>query len=179
MQYMRSSARHILSLVAALLLSPPCLMAFSSAKWLAERGDDSDTLRLRAAYAECVKKIESPAQDVTLPLETFPDGTVKSRLTAARAHMFMDSPFVWGEQIRVEQYAPDGKLTASLEAENCVVDRSTKSGWVEGRAKMTYGESSIQGRGIYFSLPREFIKIFSESVIRTKHGDLNPGSLIK
>lgn len=153
--------------------------AFSSEKWLAERGDDSDMLRLRAAYADCVKKLESPAENVSLPLESYPDGTVKSRLTAARAHMFMDSSFVWAEKIRVEQYKPDGTLAASLDAENCVVDRNTKSGWVEGAAKMVYGDNSVRGRGIYFSLPREFIKIFSESEIRTKHGGLNPGSLLK
>ncbi len=177
---MPSSIKQIvLALVVACLLPFGGRGAFSSAKWLAERGDDSDMLRLRTAYADCVKKIESPAKDVLLPLETFADGTVKSRLTAAQAYTFMDSPFVWAENIRVEQFNKDGTLHASLVAENCVVDRSTKTGWVEGRAEMTYGDSSIRGRGIYFSLPREFIKIFSESEITTTHKDINPGSLIK
>lgn len=168
------------------LVSIVCLCAtigafggFSSEKWLAERGDDSDVLRLRAAYADCVKKIEAPAENVSIPLESFPDGTVKSRIMAARAHIFADSPFVWGEKIRVEQFKEDGKLHASLDAENCVVDRDSKSGWVEGNAQMVYGDSSIKGRGIYFSLSREFIKIFSQSEIRTGHSHLDPGSLLK
>ena len=59
--------------------------AFDSGKWLAERGDDSDMLRLRAAYDDCVRKIEAPAENVAFPLETYPDGTVKSRLRAGRA----------------------------------------------------------------------------------------------
>ena len=153
--------------------------AFSSAEWLEKRGDDSDVLRLRAAYADCVKKLESPAENVSIPIESFPDGTVKSRVTAARAHMFPDSGFVWGEKIRVEQYKEGGKLYASLDAENCVVDRKTKSGWVEGSAEMTYGDASVKGRGIYFSLTNEFIKIFSQSEIRTGRVGLDPRSLIK
>ena len=44
-------------------------MAFDSGKWLAERGDDSDMLRLREAYGECVKKVTSPAENVAFPLE--------------------------------------------------------------------------------------------------------------
>ncbi len=153
--------------------------AFSSEKWLAERGDDSDVLRLRAAYADCVKKLETPAENVLIPLERFPDGRVKSRVTAARAYVFPDTGLVWGETIRVEQYKPDGSLYASLDAENCVVDRKSKSGWVEGAASMVYGDSSVKGRGIYFSLSREFIKIFSQSEIRTGHSGLDRRSLLK
>ncbi len=153
--------------------------AFSSEKWLAERGDDSDVLRMRAAYADCVKRLETPAENVLIPLETFPDGQVKSRITAARAYMFPDTGFVWGEKIRVEQFKADGSLYASLDAENCVVDRKSKSGWVEGSARMVYGDSAVKGRGIYFSLAREFIKIFSQSEIRTGHAGFDQRSLFK
>lgn len=153
--------------------------AFSSEKWLAERGDDSDVLRLRAAYADCVRKLETPAENVLIPLETFPDGQVKSRVSAARAHMFPDTGLIWGEKIRVEQFKKDGSLYASLDAENCVVDRKSKSGWVEGSAQMVYGDSSVKGRGIYFSLTREFIKIFSQSEIRTGYSGFDKRSLFK
>lgn len=152
--------------------------AFSSSEWLMKRGDDSDALRLRAAYADCVKRIESPAENVSIPIETFSNGTVKSRISAARAHMFQDG-FVWGEKVRVEQFNENGALHASLDAENCLVDRKTRSGWVEGAARMVYGESSVKGRGIYFSLTNEFIKIFSQSEIRTGSVGLDPRSLIK
>lgn len=153
--------------------------AFSSAKWLEKRGDDSDVQRLRSAYADCVRRLEAPAENVLVPLETFPDGKVKSRVRAKKAHMFSDSGLIWGEDIRVEQFKEDGSLYASLHAENCVVDRKTKSGWVEGNAVMTYGESSVKGRGIYFSLEDEFVKIFSQSEIRTSHAGFDRRSLLK
>jgi len=154
--------------------------AFNSERWLAERSDDSDMLRLRAAYRDCVAKLESPAENVVFPLESFPDGSVKSRLTAARAQMFADTSFIWGENIRVEQFKEAGttNVWASLDAENCIVDRKTRTGWVEGAAKMTYGDSTVKGRGIYFSLPREYVKILSQCEIRTKGAKFDPRSLV-
>ena len=150
--------------------------AFDSGKWLAERGDDSDMLRLRAAYEDCVKKIEAPAENVAFPLETYPDGTVKSRLRAGRAYMFLDTGFIWGENIRVEQYKSDGKTVEGfLTADNCIVDRKSKSGWVQGNAHMDWDGTAIKGRGIYFSFEREFIKIFSQTEIRAKSLKLGSG----
>ena len=150
--------------------------AFDSGKWLAERGDDSDMLRLRAAYEDCIKKIEAPAENVAFPLETYPDGTVKSRLRAGRAFMFLDTGFIWGENIRVEQYKSDGKTVEGfLTADNCIVDRKSKSGWVQGNAHMDWDGTAIKGRGIYFSFEREFIKIFSQTEIRAKSLKLGSG----
>ena len=148
---------------------------------MAKRADDFDMMRLRAAYRDCVAKVESPAEAVVFPLESFPDGSVKSRLTAARAQMFSDSDFIWGEDIRVEQYRESGSTNvwASIQAENCIIDRKTKSGWVEGGATMCYGDSSVKGRGIYFSLPLEYVKILSKCEIRTKGTKFDPRSLAK
>ena len=164
---------------AIALAALPALAAFNPDKWLAERGDDSDMLRLRAAYEQCVKKIEAPAENVAFPLEAYPDGTVKSRLRAKKAYMFMDTGFIWGESIRVEQYKPDGKTVESyLTADNCIVDRKSKSGWVEGNAQMDWEGTVVKGRGIYFSFDREFIKIFSQTEIRTKALKLDAGKVL-
>ena len=163
-----------LSAFAAVAAFAAC--AFDSGKWLAERGDDSDMLRLRAAYDDCVRKIEAPAENVAFPLETYPDGTVKSRLRAGRAYMFLDTGFIWGENIRVEQYKSDGTTVEGfLSADNCIVDRKSKSGWVQGNAHMDWDGTTIKGRGIYFSFEREFIKIFSQTEIRAKSLKLGSG----
>lgn len=155
------------------------VLAFDSGKWLAERGDDSDMLRLQSEYAECVKKIDAPAENVALPLEYYPNGIVKSRLKAQKVCMFMDTGFIWGENIKVEQYKEDGRtVEAYLTADNCIVDRKSKSGWVEGNAQMDWDGTSIKGRGIYFSFDREFIKIFSQTEIRTKALKLGAGKVL-
>ena len=152
--------------------------AFSSERWLAERNDDSDMVRLRAAFADCSAKVSQPAQDVVFPLESRPDGTVKSRLKAQRAQMFLDTGFIWGEGIRVEEYGEDGSVSGWLEAENCIVDRSTRTGWVEGTAVLRHGDTTIKGRGVYFSFDREFVKIFSQSEIKAKGLNADARSLL-
>lgn len=160
----------MIKMLAAILTLVSCCtaVAFSSAKWLEERNDDSDMLRLRTAYADCVAKLAQPAENVAFPIETYPDGTVKSRLKAKRAQLFLDSGFIWGEGIRVEEYGRDGKVAGWLAADNCVVDRNTRTGWVEGSATLSYNDTVVKGRGVYFSFDREFIKIFSQSEIRAK-----------
>ena len=177
---MVNGARKILVWLAGVLSAGAAVAAFSSERWLAERADDSDMLRLRAAFAECAKKAVAPAENVSMVLESYPDGKAKSRITAARAMIFSDSSYIWAEKIRLEQFDATGtNRTARLDAENCLVDRATKTGWVDGNADMLYGDATVKGRGIYFSLTREFIKIFSQSEIRTKGGKINPGRLIK
>ena len=166
-----------MTLLLALAMLPA--LAFDSEKWLKDRGDDSDMLRLRQAFEDCSKKIESPAENVAFPLETYANGTVKSRLKAKKAYMFVDSGFIWGEGICVEQYSQDGKkVMSSLTADNCVVDRNSKSGWVEGNAVMDWEGTVVKGRGIYFSFNREFIKIFSHTEIRTKALKLGAGKAL-
>ena len=166
-------------MILPLALCAMSAFAFDSEKWLGERGDDSDMIRLRSAFEECEKKIDAPAENVAFPLETYPNGIVKSRLRAKKAYMFMDTGFIWGEGIRVEQYKQDGKtVEAFLTADNCIVDRKSKSGWVEGNAHMDWEGTSVKGRGIYFSFDREFIKIFSETEIRTKAFKLGTGKVL-
>ena len=175
---MRSGARRVLLWTVGMMAVGAA--AFSSERWLAKRADDSDMQRLRAAFAECAKKTTAPAENVSMVLESYPDGKVKSRITAARATIFPDSNFIWAENIHLEQFDATGtNLTAKLDAENCLVDRKSNTGWVDGNANMVYGESTVKGRGIYFSLTDEFIKIFSQSEIRTKGGKLNIRSIAK
>ena len=141
---MVNGARKFLVWLAGVLSAGAAVAAFSSERWLAERADDSDMLRLRAAFAECAKKAVAPAENVSMVLDTHPDGTVKSRITAARATIFPDSSYVWAEKIQLEQF-----------------------------------DSTVKGRGIYFSLTREFIKIFSQSEIRTKGRKIDPRRVLK
>ena len=152
--------------------------AFSSQLWLEERNDDSDARRLQRAYTNCLAHLLQPAENVTFPLENHPDGTVKSRLKARRAQLFLDTGLIWGEGVRVEEYDRKGVVKNTLEADNCVVDRNARTGWVQGSAKLCYGDTTVSGCGIYFSFNREFIKIFSKSTIRSKGLKTDPRSIL-
>ena len=160
----------------ALILSAAGAFAFDSAEWLEKRRLlTHEVERLRAAYADCVKRLDQPADDVTVPVETFEDGSVKTIVFAKRAQYFMDRGLVWAEGVSVKKFKPDGSLDGQIDAERVVVDRFTKSGWAEGEASVEHGKTTFRGRGIYFSSPESYVKVFEDADIESK--DLKFGGL--
>ena len=143
-----------------LALLPPCARAFDLAAWREKREDLSHEVdRLRAAYAACAAAKPTPAEDVVLPVETFPGGAVKTAVQARRASYFMDSGLVWAEGVLVRRFRADGAVDVSIAASECVVDRQTKSVWADGGAELSQGGTVCRGRGVYFSSPEGFVRI--------------------
>ena len=149
---------------------------FNARMWLEKRaalGDEA--LRLRRAYSNCVAAVKAPARNVTVPVENYADGSVKAHVTAEKAQFFMSEGLIWGEGVIVSQFTPKGEVAARVCAENCLVDRATKSGWAEGRAKIFYGGTSVEGEGVYFSLDEEYVAITAGT--RIVSTDLKLGGL--
>jgi hypothetical protein len=157
-----------LSIEIALLLAATCAHAFDSASWLGQRALlDREAERLRAEYPKFLGRVTEPAENVVIPVESHPDGSVKTSVFAARARIFLQEGFVWAEGVEIRQLRPDGSVESSIEAENCLVDRSTKSGWTEGRARARYrGDAELEGENVYFSAAEEYVKIFTNTVLR-------------
>ncbi len=144
--------------------------------WFAHReARMADASRLRDAYARCVAALRNPAENVTVPVENYEDGSVKTVVHAERAQFFVDDAFVWGEGIEVKHFSALGDVVARLTAESCVIDRRAKCGWAEGRARVVYGGTSVEGDGIFFSIEDEYIIICAKTRIETK--DLDFGGL--
>ena len=145
------------------------LQAFDSADWLGKRELlEREAERLRVEYAKCLSSLKSPAENIIVPLENYPDGSVKSSVAAVKAQFFVETGFVWGEGVKVCLYDESGVETASIAARNCVVDRKTRSGWAEGPAKVVYGGTVVEGDGVYFSFAEEYVKITSNTSITSK-----------
>ena len=150
--------------------------AFDSAAWHAKREAlTREALRLRSDYTNCVAHLQTPAEDVTVPIETFEDGSVKVVVTARKAQYFVDHGLVWAEDVVVRKFKRDGSVAARIEAKHCVVDRLSKSGWAEGPATVVHDKTTFKGRGIYFSSPESYVKVFEDSWIDSK--DLKFGGL--
>lgn len=146
----------------------PCVWSFDLAAWQEKRGDLANEVgRLRAAYAECAAAKATPAEDVVLPVETFPDGSVKTSVQARFASYFMDSGLVWADGVVVRRFRADGSVEASIAASECVVDRLTKSVWADGDAKLVQGGTVCRGRGVYFSSPEGFVRITESADFET------------
>ncbi len=159
-----------------LLIAIICFGALSGAwgfdldAWLTKRAMfDREAERLQTAYSNCVANLQSPAENVTVPIEHFPDGSVKASVTARKAQFFIDQGLVWCEGVCVREWETDGKTERGrVDAEHCVIDRETRSGWAEGAACATYGKTTVEGIGVYFSFEEEFIKIMSKVQITSR-----------
>ena len=143
--------------------------AFNSEEWLGKRELFArEAERLRAAYSNCVSRLEVPAENVTVPVETFEDGSIKVVISAEKAQYFLDDGLVWAEGVTVKKFDRDGALDGQIDAKSCVVDRFSKSGWAEGPATVVHDKTTFKGRGVYFSSPESYVKVFESSEIESK-----------
>lgn len=150
--------------------------AFDSAGWLAKREMlTREAERLQVAYSNCLARVSEAAEDVIVPLETFPDGAVKSSVYAKRAQFFLDTGLVWAADVTVKKLDDEGKVVSQIDAASCVIDRTTKSGWAEGPAKLRHGTTEFEGEGVYFSSPEGYVSVMRRSRIVSK--DLKFGGL--
>lgn len=146
----------------------PFSFAFNSEEWLGKRELFArEAERLRMVYSNCVAHLETPAEDIALPVETFADGSVKTRIEAKRAQYFIDRGLVWAEGVKVRRFREDGTQEACIEATNCVVDRESRSGWAEGLASATHEKTTFRGDGIYFSMPDSYVKVLASSDVES------------
>lgn len=144
--------------------------AFDCDEWMAKREILShEAERLQLAYSNCLARIESPSENVKIPIETFADGSIKTFLTAEKVKIFLDSEFIWGEGVDVRHQQDRASGVAHINAENCVVDRLTKSGWAAGAARLTHESTTCDGEGVYFSSPEGFVSISRNARIVSKN----------
>lgn len=142
--------------------------AFDSAEWLGRKEIlVREAERLEKVYASTLPRLESPAENVSVPVETYPDGSVKTLVTAAKAQLFHDEGIVWAKDVTARDYAADRSVVSSIFADNCVVDRETKSGWVEGKSKALHGRTEISGSKVYISFAENFVMIFSDATLKS------------
>ena len=156
------------SLLSLVSLASFSLFAFNSEDWLGKRELFArEAERLRTVYSNCVAHLETPAEDIALPVETFADGSVKTRIEAKKAQYFLDKGLVWAEGVKVRRFRADGTQEACIDATRCVVDRESRSGWAEGPASATHEKTTFRGNGIYFSMPDSYVKVLADSDVES------------
>ena len=144
-------------------------MAFDSAAWFEKRRLHAEEVsRLKLAYPECVEKMGEPAEDVVVPVEIFEDGAVRTVIYAKKAFFFLEKELVWAKGVKVIQFKPDRSIEFEIVADTCVVDRLSKNGWAPGRAKGKYDGTNISGKGIYFSVYENYVKVYENTDVESR-----------
>lgn len=144
-------------------------VAFDSAAWLQKREIMTrEAERLEALYQKYSAELDSPATDIFIPIETFPDGSIRSSVKAKKAQYHLDDGYLWGEDVIIERFNEKGKVESMIKADHVLVDRQTKSGWIEGTAIIYHEGTICRGFGVYFSSPEGYILSKSKSKIISK-----------
>lgn len=165
-----------LLLPAALLVTLTARSAFDSVAWHDQREVFArEAERLRGCYSNCLAQVNSPAENVSIPVESYADGAVKTVVNAAKAQLFLQDDLVWAEDVEVKRFAHDGSVEGRIDAKNCVVDRQSKSGWAEGPAAVTQGKTSFCGEGVYFSSADGYVKVFARAQVDSQDLKLGAG----
>jgi len=112
-------------------------------------------------------EMTAPIENLSLPVDQYPDGRKRIVLLARRAQILSKS-LIFAESVRLEMLSPEGKSEGVVLAEDCLLDQSTKRGYCRGLVDVTKGTDHIKGRGMMFAADDKFIKILSEAEIRTK-----------
>ena len=163
-----------LSINIAAVLAALAANAFDSADWLGQRELlDREAERLCGAYAKYRSLAKDPAESIVVPVESHSDGSIKTSIGAKRAQFFINDGFIWGEGVAVRQLGRDGSVEMMLDADDCVVDRSTRSGWVEDHAHAEFrNDAVLDGDRVYFSAIEEYLKIYTNTVLRADGKEL-------
>ena len=127
-------------------------------------------------WASSKAAMTSPVENLTLPLDYYDNGCMKAVLHAQKAQLLPDS-LIFAEGVCVDLLTVDGKPDGKLLAEGCLYDRQAKRGYCEGPVNVVKGTDRLKGRGMYFSIAEEFIKILSECEIHTQRIPLKLGRL--
>ena len=172
-----------LAVLLPLLAAVPCQscvareLSDADIEELFTKHKESDWRPLAEQWSDVKAKVDAPVENLSLPLEYYPSGLVKSRLHAEQAQIFPDG-MVFATGVRIQMYDESGKRDGYLKAEDCLYDRQAAHGYCKGKAEVLKGTDLIKGVGIYFSISNEFIKILSNCEIRTNRFTANLGRFL-
>ena len=152
----------------ALLPAGGAWAAFDSAEWHGKRELFArEAERMMAVYSNCLRRVTTPAENVTIPVETHADGSVKVLVSSKRAQYFLQEGLVWAEGVAVRQFDRSGAEDGRIDARNCVIDRNARSGWIEGPARVRRGSLECRGRNVYFSAADSYVRVFERSEVES------------
>ncbi|MDA3923495.1 MAG: hypothetical protein PF904_02205 [Kiritimatiellae bacterium] len=144
---------------------------------LFNRHPDSVWQPLAESWDDVKSRMESPVENLSLPLEYYPNGLVKARLFADASQIFPDG-IIFATGVKVHFYDETGKRNGYLKADDCIFDREASHGYCKGKVEVLKDSDILKGVGMYFSISSEFIKIITECEIRTNRFKGNLGRFL-
>jgi len=162
----RSVLRVALAVFAACVVQSTAAVEDPDVAHWFNRHDDAAWRPLAERWSTAKAAMTTPVENLALPLDYHADGRIRARLRAKKAQIFEDG-MIFAEDVMVELFTAEGKPDGVLTAEGCLFDREARHGYCDGRVTVEKDGDRLKGRGMYFSMAGEYIKILAECEIRT------------
>ena len=120
----------------------------------------------------------TPIENLVLPLESHPNGRVKTLLRAKTGLVPVDG-IVRGTGVLVERYDDSGRLDCIIAAENCIFDRETQRGYCEGNVRIERKGVRITGVDMVWRVKEQGAKILSNAKVIANRFVKDMGTLLK
>lgn len=144
-------------------------------RWFARHGD-ALWRPLAEKWPAAQAAMTAPVEKLVLPLDHYPNGRARAIFRAEKSQLLSDG-LIYAEGVAVDLLTESGEPDGRLTAEGCLFDRTKKEGYCEGLVSVVKGSDRLKGRGMYFSIEAQFIKILSECEIRTRRIPVKVGRL--
>lgn len=105
-----------------------------------------------------------------VPLEYYPDGTLKAVLRAEISNVDATGRKIEGENLRYETYAKGGATDVVITAESCVYDKAKGRAESKNKVKLEKENITITGKGFTLDSKKEIISLHSEVVVEFDKG---------
>ncbi len=122
--------------------------------------------RLIEAWDKGVPPDVTPMEDTSFPIAHYPNGKLRAQFKADRAFLPQDDEaFVRAHGITVEMFSDAGIFEGVFLADNCIYDRSTRSGYCVGFVRLLYRNVTITGTNMVWHMENRNAKILSHSKV--------------
>lgn len=116
-----------------------------------------------APQTKSAKDVELPMENIRLPVQLYPDGSLKTEIRAAQASMPQPNGDVVGRNVMVMLYKPGGKtLEGRIWAESCRFNHSKGTADSEGRVRLEREGVCITGQGFDWNAKEEVVRIHND-----------------
>jgi lipopolysaccharide export system protein LptC len=105
-----------------------------------------------------------------VPMEFYPDGTLKALLKAETSTVDAAGEQIRGENLRYETYTSAGTTDIVIAAESCLYNKSKGYAESDGRVRLEKGDVVITGKGFTLDSTKEIISLHSEVVVEFERG---------
>lgn len=133
---------------------------------------------LMTAWRQEADPSAMPVENLSLPIDHYPNGRPRAVLKAARA-LVPPKGFIRAGDVNVEMYDEQGRLEGLFLAENCIYDRLTQCGYCEGTVRIERSGVRITGVNMVWQMRERSAKILSRAEVRVERFVKGFGGLFK